>query len=77
LSVDGLVDISQGNRAVVRELPELTRRKLPARSTVRLRMPTPEERAEHRIPEGVPVAEVTTAKGETRLYIGDRDELAT
>jgi Bacterial regulatory proteins, gntR family. len=74
---EGLIDAGRGKPATVRELPERRRVKLPRNATLRFRMPTPEESRRHRIPEGVPVAEVTLADGSVSLYIGDRDELTT
>lgn len=44
---------------------------LAARSTLSIRMPTPAERADHDIAEGVPVAEVRY-DGQTRIFPGDR-----
>jgi DNA-binding transcriptional regulator YhcF (GntR family) len=76
LKAEGLVETARGQLPWVREPVELEPRPVPKGSRIRLRMPTPEERAEHQIPEGVPVAEVTTARTVT-LYIGDRDELTT
>lgn len=77
LRAEGLVDVGRGKAATVRELPERRRRKVPRNATIRLRMPTPDESRRLHIPEGVPVAEVTSADGTIALYVGDRDELTT
>lgn len=71
---EGLVDAARGAPARVREPASLSTVKLPKGARVRLRMPSPAERAELRIPEGVPVAVVAVGADET-LYPGDRFEL--
>ena len=72
---EGLLDSARGRRAVVRELAPLERLALPRGATVRSRMPTPDERRRHQIPEGVPVLVVTGREGQV-VYAGDRYELA-
>lgn len=70
---EGLIDMTpQGAR--VRPEPELSDYSLQRSSRIRLRMPTPEERAKHDIPEGVPVA-VIRYGARTILLIGDRHEM--
>lgn len=58
----------------VRPEPELSDYSLQRGSRIRVRMPTPEERAEHDIDEGVPVA-VVRHGAKTFLLVGDRVEL--
>lgn len=77
LRTEGLIVAQRGTGNIVREMTGFTRRQLPPGAIVRLRMPTPRERRTHQIPDGVPVAVVTLPDGKVRLYVGDRDELAT
>lgn len=67
---EGLIVMTpQGAR--VRPEPELSDYSLQRGSRIRMRMPTPEERAEHDIDEGVPVAEVRHG-AKTILLVGDQ-----
>lgn len=77
LRAEGLLDTTPGRRTIVRQMLTRTRVPLPRHAVIRLRMPSPAEQRDYGIPTGVPVADVTTPDGETRLYIGDRDELTT
>ncbi|GIG88257.1 GntR family transcriptional regulator [Plantactinospora endophytica] len=75
LRAEGLVvvDRPRGTRVRAAEAPEtVTLRK---GDTVIARMPSPAERRELDIAEGVPVMVVTRADGSTELYSGDRTEL--
>lgn len=62
-----------GRRASVPPRIKKERIVLGSRSVLSVRMPTPAERAEYDIPDGVPVAEVYY-DGTTRIFPGDRYE---
>ncbi len=74
LRAEGLVETIKSRGTRVRPEPVLDDWSLQRGSRVRLRMPTPAERREHGIPEGVPVA-VVRHGARTVLLIGDRHEL--
>jgi GntR family transcriptional regulator len=74
LRTEGLVDSSRGALARVREPGTPTAVKVPRGGVVRMRMPTMAERAELRIPEGVPVGVLTVAGVVRGVYPGDRFE---
>lgn len=74
LRADGLVDVDPPRPTRVRARPEEQTVKVNA-GTVRSRMPTPDERREHGIPEGVPVLVVEDAKGRAHVYPADRTAL--
>ena len=69
---EGLIVTKRGFRSMVREPIERQRIELPAGSTVAARMPTPEERVEHDVTEGIPMLVVGDA-----VYPADRFELFT
>ncbi|MFI6266181.1 GntR family transcriptional regulator [Micromonospora sp. NPDC051006] len=75
LRSEGLVDVASGRGTRVREAgaPELV--KVPRGARVRSRMPTPQERAELDMPEGVPLLLVLYG-GKTKRYAADRTELS-
>lgn len=60
-----------GMRASVPPAARKERILLPPKSVLTVRMPTAAERAEHGIPEGVPIGDVRY-DGETRLFRGDQ-----
>lgn len=64
----------RGQRAMVPPKVQLRTVALRPGETVATRMPTPAERAEHGIPEGVPVLLVRTGAGEV-IYPGDRVQI--
>lgn len=72
LRAEGLVVVLKGHGVVVREPAELQDLVPAAGSSVTARMPTAEERADHDIPEGVPVFSVITPDGAGRIYPADR-----
>lgn len=67
LRAEGLVTVDPPHPTRVRVPPEQHEVVLAAGAVVRARMPTPAERAEHDVPEGVPVLDVSGA-----LYPADR-----
>lgn len=67
---EGLIETRRGFRSRVRERPERTRVELAPGSVVTARMPTPEERVEQDVFEGVPMLVVGD-----RAYPADRFEL--
>lgn len=69
LRAEGLIETRRGFRSRVREQPERVRIPLAAGSTVTARMPTPEERVEQDVFEGVPMLVV-----DGRAYPADRFE---
>lgn len=70
LRAEGLIETRRGFRSRVRERPERTRIALSPGTTVTARMPTPEERVEHDLFEGVPVLVVGD-----KSYPADRFEV--
>lgn len=74
---EGLVEIRRGHGVVVREQPERQLLAPPPGATVTTRMPTAQERAEHDIPDGVPVFWVIQAGGGAAVYPGDRWQIRT
>jgi len=80
LKYDGLVDTESGQRTRVRADPPKELVRLVRSATMDLRMPTPEEREEFGLREGVPVAEVEwgrPAERRRRVYPGDRYRFTT
>jgi len=71
LRAEGLVTSTFGHGTFVREPREYKPVKLQPGDRVTTRIPTPEERRELGIAEGVPVLVVTDASGNERLYSGD------
>ncbi|MBT8225800.1 MAG: GntR family transcriptional regulator [Dactylosporangium sp.] len=67
---EGLIETRRGFKSKIRELPERQRVALPAGGIVTSRMPTPEERVEHDVSEGVPVLIV-----DGEVYPADRFEV--
>lgn len=74
LRADGLVDVDPPRPTRVRQRPAETVVEVSA-GTVRSRMPTPAERREHGIAEGVPVLVVEDAKGRVQVHPADRTVL--
>jgi DNA-binding FadR family transcriptional regulator len=72
LRSEGLVAVDRGHGVVVREQPELEELIPPAGSQVTARMPSPEERAEHGLGEGVPVFWVVQPDGSSGVYPADQ-----
>lgn len=72
LRSEGLVSVDRGHGVVVREQPELEELVPPAGSQVSARMPSPEERAEHGIAEGVPVLWIVHPDGVAAAYPADQ-----
>ncbi|MCW6008722.1 winged helix-turn-helix domain-containing protein [Micromonospora sp. CPCC 205371] len=75
LRAEGVVRIVRGWGTVVAESGPMEDVNVEAGSTVTARMPTDMERAEHDIPEGVPVFVVTTSDNLGDLYPADRYRL--
>ncbi|MFG2059646.1 GntR family transcriptional regulator [Micromonospora sp. NPDC048930] len=75
LRAEGLIDLERGIGLRVREPIERKRVAVPRGSVVRSRMPTPEERADLGIPEGVPVMVVIVGGRERGPYPADRVDL--
>lgn len=75
LRAEGLIDLERGIGLRVREPVEVQVVRVPRGARTRSRMPTPAERAQLGIPEGVPVLLVTFG-GRTQVYAADRTELA-
>ncbi|MEU7771203.1 GntR family transcriptional regulator [Micromonospora taraxaci] len=75
LRADGLVDLDRGIGLRVREPVEVEVVRVPRGARTRSRMPTPAERADMGIPEGVPLLLVTFG-GRTTRYAADRTELS-
>lgn len=74
LRAEGVVETIPSRGTRVRPEPELAEYSLQRSSRIRIRMPTPEERREHDIAEGVPVA-VVRYGARTILLVGDRTEM--
>jgi DNA-binding GntR family transcriptional regulator len=72
LRAEGLVIIERGRGAVVREPSEVQDLQPEPGSTVSARMPTPAERAELALDDGVPVFEVTAPGADGQIYPADR-----
>lgn len=75
LRVRGLVETSQGVGTRVMSSPEVAEHHIPPGAAVRARMPTPAERRRWKIPEGVPVLEVTGEDGGVIVLPADRTVL--
>lgn len=75
LKAEGQIVVRQGQGAFVKERVPAQLLVPPAGATVTARMPTPQERAELDIDEGVPVFWVVAADGSGTAYPGDRWEL--
>lgn len=74
LRMEGLVDAAAGRGTEVRGSSEQVDVKVPRGARVTSRMPTPDERGELDIPEGVPLL-VVTYGGKTSRYPADRNAL--
>lgn len=74
---EGLVTVDRGHGVVVREQPDLEDLIPPAGSQITARMPTLEERAEHGIPEGVPVFWLVRSDGTSGIYPADQWRIKT
>jgi GntR family transcriptional regulator len=72
LADEGLVDIRHGYASRVRAEPLKTEIVVPHGAVLTARMPTPEERADLSIAEGVPVVEVTSRRAAPLIYPADR-----
>lgn len=72
LRAEGLVDAAPGRGTRVREVAERQVVAVPRGSLIDSRMPTPDERAELDIPEGVPVQVVTVGGRVRGVYPSDR-----
>lgn len=75
LRTEGAVRIVRGWGTVVAEPLTMEDVTVPPGSTVTARMPTVEERAEHGIPEGVPIFVIAEEDGPGDLYPADRFRL--
>lgn len=75
LRAEGLIDLERGIGLRVREPVEVQVVKVPRGARTRSRMPTPQERVELDLPEGVPVLLVSFG-GRTMRYPADRTELS-
>jgi GntR family transcriptional regulator len=71
---EGLVVTVRGRRTLVRRLQAADFVPVPSGAVVAARMPTPAERAEFRLPDGVPVLVVRAGNAAT-AYPADRVEL--
>ncbi|WKU03774.1 GntR family transcriptional regulator [Micromonospora sp. HUAS LYJ1] len=72
LRAEGLVDAASGRGTRVREAADREIVSVPRGALVSARMPTPEERAELDIPEGVPVQVVTLGGRVRGVHPADR-----
>lgn len=75
LRAEGLIELDRGIGMRVREPVERRRVSVPRGSLVRARMPTPQERADLDVPEGVPVLIVVLGGRERGPYPADRTDL--
>lgn len=75
LRAEGLIGLERGIGIRVREPVERRRVAVPRGSTIRARMPTPQERAALDVPEGVPVLVVIIGGRERGPYPADRVDL--
>ncbi|WP_432050337.1 GntR family transcriptional regulator [Verrucosispora sp. NA02020] len=75
LRAEGLVDVASGRGTRVRGQAEREVVSVPRGSMIDSRMPTPDERAELDIPDGVPVQVVTTGGRVRGVYPSDRVRL--
>lgn len=75
LRAEGLVEVHRGHGVVVREHNDVQDLTLDPGSTVTARMPTPDERADMDLPEGVPLFSVTGPDGSAAVYPADRFQL--
>lgn len=71
LAEEGLIDVRHGYPSRVRPEQLQTEVIVPSGAVLTSRMPTPQEREDHDIGEGVPVVEVTVPDG-PKLYAADR-----
>ncbi len=72
LRAEGLAELSTGHGVVVRERPEMQNLEPAPGAAVTARMPSGDERAEHDVPDGVPVIQVTDPDGSVALFPADR-----
>lgn len=75
LRSEGLVVTIAGLGSIVRAVPHTESVELLPGDLVTTRMPTPEERREYGLPEGVPVFQVEHSDGTTTVHAGDRTTL--
>lgn len=75
LRAEGLVTTERGVGIRVRERAERRDIIVDPKSTVECRMPTPDERHEFGLPEGVPVMVVTGPDGWVDVYPGDESRI--
>jgi DNA-binding GntR family transcriptional regulator len=68
LKAEGLIEKRRGFRSRVRQPLVRTRVEIPAGATVSARMPTPEERAVHDVPDGVPMLLIGSDSYPANLY---------
>jgi DNA-binding FadR family transcriptional regulator len=73
---EGLVVTVRGQRTLVRQLHATDFVPVPSGAVMAARMPTPAERAEFRLPDGVPMLVVRTGD-DTMAYPADRVELTS
>jgi DNA-binding transcriptional regulator YhcF (GntR family) len=71
---EGLLEVSRGRRARVRQARAVEVITAPPQARVSVRMPTPAERRELKIGEGVPILVVRCDRVEA-IYAGDRSEI--
>lgn len=76
LRTTGLIDLTRGEGWEVRDPPDRESVRVQRGSLITARMPTPSERQQMDIPEGVPVV-VVAYSGRERLYPADRWEFTT
>lgn len=69
LRAEGLIDCRRGLRARIRSRPDRVPVAVLPGQTVIARMPTPEERTLHAIPDGVPVLEVADVVYPAHRYV--------
>jgi DNA-binding FadR family transcriptional regulator len=75
LRAEGLLEVQHGFGTRVRTPGRRHELEGPSGATVEVRMPTPEERVELRLTEGVPVLVVTSPDGWVDVYPGDQYRL--
>lgn len=75
LRSEGLVVTRAPRGSVVREQPERRPVRVPRGSSATVRMPSPEERRENQLDEGVPLLELRRPDGRVETFAGDEVEL--
>lgn len=72
---EGLIIVRHGHPSRVRDQPDIDDVTVPEGSIISARMPTPQERQEHDMPEGVPLLVVVDAGGGARVWPAHRYQI--